>query len=240
MDTLADLDVAGFGQDGAADRMAPGTVLLSLAEAAAGDVQHLTDDQVLGLARAGRRLAARAAWVQAAAVAEFAARNPAAPADERHGEFAGFAAHLLAPELVLNDTAAEAVMHQAQAAARRLPRCLAALRAGRISEFQLKIAADATGALDDDGAAEADLLIAAAAPSLTPGMFGACCRRTVMMINPAAAKRRREAAAKDARVEVFQEHSGTAALCGRDLPTDAVLAASTHIDALARRLRAAG
>ncbi|MBV9384764.1 MAG: hypothetical protein JO242_29400, partial [Streptosporangiaceae bacterium] len=66
------------------------------------------------------------------------------------------------------------------------------------------------------------------------------CARTVMMIDPQAAKRRKDEAAKDARVERFQEHAGTAALCGRDLPPDEVLASCAHIDALARGLRAAG
>ena len=38
----------------------------------------------------------------------------------------------------------------------------------------------------------------------------------------------------------FQEYSGNAALCGRDLPPEEVLASSQHVDACARALRAAG
>jgi hypothetical protein len=66
------------------------------------------------------------------------------------------------------------------------------------------------------------------------------CTRTVMMIDPAAAVRRKESAAKDARIERFQEYSGNAALCGRELPPEAVLASSQHIDGCARALRRAG
>jgi hypothetical protein len=66
------------------------------------------------------------------------------------------------------------------------------------------------------------------------------CTKTVRMIDPAAARRRKERAARDARIIRFQEYSGNAALCGRELPPDEVLASSQHIDAIARALRDAG
>ena len=247
VEDLAGLDLSGFAQGGAADGMPPGSVLLALAEGGceAGTLQRLSDGQVLGLAKAGRRLAALASWVQTTAVAEFAARRitrqaPGRVAGETISEFAEFASHELAPELVVTDHAADGLMRHAGQVTRRLPACLAALHAGVISEFQLKIAADTTIGLSDQDAREADTLIAAAAPSLTPGMLRIMCARTVMMIDPAAARRRKDEAAKDARVERFQEHAGTAALCGRDLPPDEVLASCAHIDAVARLLRAAG
>jgi len=62
----------------------------------------------------------------------------------------------------------------------------------------------------------------------------------VLAADPAAAVQRREKGQRDARVEVWTEQSGTAALAGRDLPPAAALAADQRIDALARRLRAAG
>jgi hypothetical protein len=141
---------------------------------------------------------------------------------------------------VITGTSAEEAMARARDAARRLPACCALLRAGLIGEYQVKIITDATVGLSDADAAEADALLAAAAPGLTPGQLRAMCLRTVMMIDPAAAVRRKERAAKDARIERFQEYSGNAALCGRELPPEAVLAASGHIDACARALRAAG
>jgi hypothetical protein len=154
--------------------------------------------------------------------------------------FAPFACGELAPELVITDNAAELQMAQARDAARRLPENFALLRDGRISEFQLKIITETTQALSDQDAAEADQLLAAAAPGLTSGKLRAMCTRVVLLIDPAAAQRRTDSAAKDARVIRFQEHSGTAALCGRDLPPDEVLASSAHVDACARALRAAG
>jgi Domain of unknown function (DUF222) len=244
VDGLAGLDVAGFAQGGTADTMPPGTLLTALAQAAcaAGTLEGLSDNQVLGLAGAARRLTALGSWLQTAAIAEFAGRRATG---DTPGQVAGqviaeFASHELAPELVITDHAADELMRQAVQVTRRLPGCLAALRAGHVTGFQVKIAAEATVCLSDGDAAEAGRLIAAAAPSLTPGQLRAMCARTALMIDPGAARRRKDEAAKDARVERFQEHSGTAALCGRDLPTDEVLAASTHIDAVARQLRAAG
>ena len=58
--------------------------------------------------------------------------------------------------------------------------------------------------------------------------------------DPAAADRHREKAEKEARVEVWSEPSGTAALASRDLRPANVIAADKRIDALARQLKAAG
>ena len=233
----------GFAQGGPADVMAPGPELAALAAAACdpGMLATLTDNQVLGLAGAGRRLAGRAAWIQQTAVAEFAARRrETGPKQATPLGFTPFACGELAPELVITGNAAELYMAQASDAARRLPANFALLRDGRISDYQLKIITESTQGLSDQDAAEADKLLAAAAPGLTPGKLRAMCTRVVLMIDPAAARRRKERAARDARVVRFQEYSGTAALCGRDLPPEEVLASSQHIDATARELRAAG
>ena len=238
-----ELDLAGLAQGGPLDAMPPDAELAALAFRASDPrvLDSLSDNEVLGLAAAGRRLAARAAWVQQAAVAEFASRRlePDAKKATPLG-FTEFAPDELAPELVVTNTAAELVMARARESSRRLPACFALLRDGKISEYQLLIITDNIQPLSNADAAEADKLIAAAAPGLTPGQLRVMCARTVMKIDPAAAQRRRERAAKDARVERFGEKSGNAALCGRELPTAGVLASSQHIDAVARALRAAG
>jgi hypothetical protein len=61
-----------------------------------------------------------------------------------------------------------------------------------------------------------------------------------MQVAPEKARKRREQAARDARVERWPEDSGNAALAGRELPPDAVLAADQRISAWARQLRQAG
>ena len=235
-------DLSGLAQRGLLDVREPDATLAVLAAAACdpGMLTRLTDNEILGLAGAGRRLAARGAWIQQQAVAEFAVRRH--EPDRKKATplgFTAFAADELVPELVITTNAAELTMAQARDAS-RLPACVALLREGRISEFQLKIITESTQALSGEDAAEADRLLAAAAPGLTPGQLRAMCVKTVLMIYPAAVQRRKERAAKDARVTRFQEYSGNGALCGRELPPDEVLASSQHIDACARALRAAG
>ena len=223
--------------------MAPGAALTALADRACGPavLGTLTDDQLLGVVAAGRRLAGHAAWIWQAAVAEFAARRREPdPGKATPLGFTLFAPDELAPELAVTANSAELLMAQSRDAARRLPASFALLRDGKITEFPMKIIAESAQCLSDQDAAEADRLIAAPAPGLTPAQLRRLCARIVMMIDPDAARRRRETAAREARVTRFQEYSGNAAISGRELPPDEVLAASQHIDATARALRAAG
>src|SRR6185312_15625359 len=62
----------------------------------------------------------------------------------------------------------------------------------------------------------------------------------VMEVAPEKAKERRETATKFARVERWAEDSGNAALMGRELPPDEVLACDQRITAWASELRKAG
>src|SRR6201997_3243454 len=66
-----------FAADRPAGVMRPGPVLAALTEQAAGGLDRLTDGQVLGALSAARRLAARAAWLELTAVAEFTRRREA-------------------------------------------------------------------------------------------------------------------------------------------------------------------
>ena len=75
---------------------------------------------------------------------------------------------------------------------------------------------------------------------LTPGGLRAAIARAVMEAAPEKARKRRETAARSARVERWAEDSGNAALAGRELPPDEVLAADERITARARELKAAG
>ena len=61
-----------------------------------------------------------------------------------------------------------------------------------------------------------------------------------MEVAPKKAKKRRETGAKFARVERWAEDSGNAALMGRELPPDEVLAADQRIAAWADELKRAG
>jgi hypothetical protein len=122
--------LAGFAQGGQADTMTPGPLLATIVDTVTGpDGQGLkgcSDDQLLGIISAARRLEARAAWTSMAAIAEFAARRDGSrPADE-------FAPVELGFELHLSPQSAADQMDYASTVARRLPRVFAALFAGRI------------------------------------------------------------------------------------------------------------
>src|SRR5580692_643628 len=85
--TAEDISGAGFGQDGTADQMHPGPVLATLVHAATTDekiLATLSEDDLVGIITAVRRIGSFAAWAELTAVREFATRpdgrHPAAPA----------------------------------------------------------------------------------------------------------------------------------------------------------------
>jgi len=94
--------------------------------------------------------------------------------------------------------------------------------------------------MDPDEAAAAENEVLDRAGRLTPGSLRAAIARAVMEVAPDKARKRRETAAKFARVERWAEDSGNAALAGRELPPDEVLAIDDRITAWARELKNAG
>jgi len=95
-----------FTQEQMADAMPPGPLLAALTENAAQDPASLSDDALLGVISAARRLAARAEYLELAATAQFTARRQTQleasiarkdPRGQRAGEFADteLAMHLL-------------------------------------------------------------------------------------------------------------------------------------------------
>ena len=121
-----------------------------------------------------------------------------------------------------------------------LPGTSAGLRDGTLSLGKARIIAAATGLLDPAEAAAAEAAVLDRAGRLTPGSLRAAIARAVMEAAPGKARKRRETAARFARVERWAEDSGNAALAGRELPPDEVLAADERITAWAKELKAAG
>jgi hypothetical protein len=230
--------LSGFAQGAEADTMTPGPLLAGIVDTVTGqDGQGLagcSDDQLLGIISAARRLAARAAWTELAATAAYAARHDGSrPADE-------FAPVELGFELNLTPQSAAEQMHYASAVARRLPRTFAALAAGQIHPVDLRIIEDETSILGDADAARADQVLAGAAPGLTFGELRHAAHKLVLKLDPEAAKKRKEAARGEAHVRRFREASGNAGLVARELPSDEVLASWQHVEQRALDLRAAG
>jgi Domain of unknown function (DUF222) len=240
------LDVARFAQDGESDAMPPGPLLASVVHALTGDdaegLAALSDDQLMGVIAATRRLESRIAWTQLAAIREYAARRGAAArvgGPSRSGRD-GFAADELACELHLTAQSAQDQMAYATAVADRLPATFAAMAAGDLHPVHARIVEDETSILSPEHAAEADQTLAEKAGSLTFGQLRSLAHRLVLKLDPDAARKRKEAARREAHVRRFREDSGNAGMVARELPSDEVLASWQHVEQRALDLRAAG
>jgi hypothetical protein len=232
------LTLAGFAQGAEADTMTPGPLLATIVDTVTGQdgtgLAGCSDDQLMGIISAARRIESRTAWTLMAAIAEFAARHDGSKlADE-------FAPDELADELHLTPLSAADQMHYASTVARRLPRTFAALAAGRIHPVHVRIIEDETSVLSDQDAAKADAILADAAPGKTFGELRSAAHKLILKLDPEAAKKRKESAKQEAHVRPFRENSGNAGMVARELPSDEVLASWQHVEQRALDLRAAG
>ena len=151
-----------------------------------------------------------------------------------------FASYELSLALTLTGRSADAYLDFAVELATRLPETMAALEAGEIDIIRARIIAEATHVLSAEHTAAVEERIFPRAGQQTSGQLRAALARAVLAADPGAARARREEAQRDARVLRWREDAGTAALCGRDLPSADVLAADQRISARARDLRSAG
>ena len=231
---------AAFADGGWADALAPDPVLATLVDLVQREgLGKLDDDQLTGVLQAANRLAAWSAAAKLTAVSALAARRE--QAGRALGDWRPFdhADDEIAVALTLTRRSAGRLLDLALELD-RLPLTRAALAGGLIDERRAEVIAEELAGLDDAHAAAVEKLIIGAAPGLTTGQLRALVRRAVLSADPKAARRRKEAALKDARVEMFPESAGTAALAGRDLPPAAALAADKHLTALAQAMKAAG
>ncbi len=231
---------SGFGPGEVLDTMDAGPVLSSLAaDAWSGGLGQLADDELIGVLTAWRRLTSWAAAGELAAVAELTGRRREQVGDGASPDLVRYLPDELATALTLTLRSANRLLDIAGGLA-RLPRTTDALARGLIDYAKALVIIDELTGLDDVTAAAIEERIIADAPGMTTGQLRAALKRAVLQADPAAAGRRRKKAERDARVEVWTECSGTAALAGRDLPPADVLAADKRIDSLARGLKEAG
>jgi hypothetical protein len=230
----------GFAAGGPLDVMEPGPELAgAAAEAAAGGLAVLDDDELIGVLCTARRLASWASWIELRAVADLDARrraHAAATHDRRQADHVG---DEIAAALTLTCRAADRLVSLA-AGVTRLPAAAGALAAGKIDLPRAAVFADELAGLDDIAAAAIAAMVAGEAAGLTTSRLRDRLHREVLALDPAAARRRREKAEKDARVECWAEPSGAWSMAGRDMPPAGVLAADKRLDADARALQAAG
>ena len=227
---------AGFGPGMPLDVLPGCAGLAAAADAAAGEdggFAGVSEAELIGVLCAWDRVEAHAAGRKLAVSAELARRNPA-PED---GEFT---ADQVAYALGESRGRADALVDLAQTLQTRLPGTAAELLDGTISRYKAEIIARATALLDAAEARAAEQEVLDRAARLTPGGLRAAIARAVMEVAPKKAKERRETAARFARVERWLEDSGNAALMGRELPLDEVLAIDDRITWWAAELRKAG
>jgi hypothetical protein len=239
---------AGFGTGMAWDVM-PGCAQLAVAaDAAMGGglddrFNGVADHELVGLVCALDRLEAHMAARKLVAIAEVFRRNPEDGFEPEPGQMPmvvhEFTRDQLAFALGESRATADWLLTVAWHLATRLTATLDALRDGIITRVKAELIVRLTQYLSDEAkAVEAKILDRAG--RLTPGGLRSAIARAVMEVAPDKARERRENAAKFARVERWVEDSGNAALMGRELPPDEVLAADQRICWWAGELRKAG
>jgi hypothetical protein len=236
-----------FGQNAAADVLRPNPVLAALTEQACADLSRLTDNQLIGVLQAARRLENRSHYLQTRVIAEFARRRleefETAKARGvrvrcRPGEFPGVE---LASELLISGLAAGRWIDSATDLTTRLPRTLQGMSEGLIDAERGAIIAAYTGSLSPEDAAQADEILATAAPQVRAETLARRAAALEMKLDPEAARTRKEKTKRLAqRVQVQLERSGNASVAGRELDIADALASKANIHATALRLRRAG
>jgi hypothetical protein len=231
---------SGFGPGEVLDTMEAGPVLGSLvADAWSRGLSQLADDELIGVLTAWRRVASWAAAGELAAVAELTGRRREQAAGGASPDLARYLPDELATALTLTLRSASRLLDVSGGLA-RLRRTRDALARGLIDYAKVLVIIDELTGLDDVRAAAIEDKIIDAAPGQTTGQLRATLKRAVLAADPAAADRRQKKAEREARVELWTECSGTAALAGRELPPADVLAADKRIDSLARGLKESG
>jgi hypothetical protein len=239
---------AGFGAGMLLDTMPGCGALAGFAAEAAGEDNRYAgacDDEVAGAISAWDRVEAYAAARKHAAAAEFIRRRPrtGSPLDGRSQlpeDWDESITAEVAGVLAESRHAADSMLDLARDLVVKLPGTAAAFRDGILRQSKVAIIARAAAVLDPAEARAAEKLVLDRAGRLTPGALRAAIARAVMEVAPKKAKKRREVAAKFARVERWAEDSGNAALAGRELPPEQVLAADQRITAWAAELKKSG
>ena len=202
------------------------------------------DHELAGLVCAWDRVEAHAAARKLAAVAEVFRRNPEDGFEPEPGQMPAvvheFTRDQLACALGESRAAADWLLTVAWHLATRLAGTLAALRDGVITRGKAELIVRLTHYLSDDEARAVEAKIAGRAGRLTPGGLRSALARAVLEVAPETARERRRTAARFARVERWAEDSGNAALMGRELPPDEVLACDQRICWWAGELKKAG
>jgi hypothetical protein len=149
--------------------------------------------------------------------------------------------HELALALATSVGSADQTAWLAWELARRLPGIDALLLDGTLGYGKAKAVAEAFKHLSDTDAAHAEALILGRLAGKTHLQVMRLAAMAASKVDPEGDERRRKDAEKQsARVRLWREQSGAAALAGFDLPTDQALAAHASVAARAEEYKASG
>ena len=229
----------GFATGHALDTAPGGGVLLTQAEQTAGDDDRFagtTDDELLGVLAAADRCEASSAALKHAVAGELIRRRPS----QTGGLWAEFTERELGSVLADSFQSMEGMLELAHDLDTKLPGTRALFRSGVITQYKAHIIAAECQPLDAEEAAAAEAMVLGRAGRLTPGSLRAAIARAVKEVNAAKARKRREVARKHARVQLWPEPSGNAAIEARELPVAEGQAIDQRVSWWARQLRKAG
>ena len=230
----------------AVEHMDPGPAMAGWLEVAAAAAPRLDEAALAGVVVAAQKLTSRAQAAGLAAVAQISARAAAADrrigvaADGRPARVGRDAVGLVGLALTLTDYGAADWAELAVALSWRLPATGAALAAGRIDLDRAQVIAAATAVLSEDAARALEAAVLPEASWKTTAKLRKQLRQAVIAADPEGAERRRENAQRLARVCLYGDDDGTAALTGTGLPAVEAAAAMARITAIARAMMAAG
>jgi hypothetical protein len=238
-------DGPGFADGGVLDVLAAGLPLAGFAADAHDRLSQVTDDELVGVLRAWRRVTSWAAASELAAVAELARRRPAdgsppAALGRLPLNVSEFVPEEVAAALTLTARAAQDEVSLALDLAGPLAATGSALAAGWIDLVKAKMIAAGVATLTAAHAAAVQAAVLPDAPDLTTGQLRRAIARAVLAADPGAAARQREEDLQNARVDCWPDPAGTASLAGYHLPAAAVLAADARLTRIARQWRKQG
>jgi Domain of unknown function (DUF222) len=244
--------LSGFARGGAWDGHPPGPELAAALARAAGPrwrCAAATGEELIGLLRA---MAALQSWAGAGllGIIRTLIRDDDPPflGRPRHGDLPDgwddSLVHEIALALAVSVPSAGKTTRAAWELGARLPGVEALLGDGTLDLPRARLIAEVFQDLSDQDAAKAEELLLPQLPGpprKTYTQIERLASAIAVMVDPGLAERRRKAAERHrARVTMFREQAGTAALLGRDLPTDQTLAAHASLTARALQYKESG
>jgi hypothetical protein len=229
----SDYPLFGFAADGPLDSLSPGPALAGFtADAFENGLGKLSDDELVGVLLAARRLSSWQEALELTAVSELDARRLRQAARPGWSRTSEHVSDELAAALVLTGRSADSLLGLSRELD-RLHMVLASLREGRIDRARAVVFATELTLLTKIQACAIAAALIRPAEKMTTSQLRAAIRALILATCPGSGRdrdrERAERARREARVEVWPEGSGNAAIAGRELPESEVIAADQRL-----------